>query len=43
VGPGQAPVERISDDARSFLETWQDIGELLRSATPEEQMQILQH
>jgi hypothetical protein len=39
----QAPVERVSDDARSFLETWQDIGELLRSATPEERMQILQH
>ncbi len=39
----QAPVERVSDDARSFLETWQDIGELLASATPEERMQILQH
>ena len=39
----QAPVERVSDDARSFLETWQDIGELLGSATPEERMQILQH
>ena len=39
----QAPVERVSDDARSFLETWQDVGELLASATPEEQMQILQH
>lgn len=37
--------ERVSDDARSFLETWQDqdIGELLRSATPGERMQILQH
>ena len=39
----QAPVERVSDDARSFLETWQDVGELLVSATPEERMQILQH
>ncbi|MCZ2340482.1 MAG: recombinase family protein [Bacteroidales bacterium] len=39
----QAPVERVSDDAQSFLETWQDIGELLQSATPEEQMQLLQH
>ena len=39
----QAPVERVSDDARAFLETWQDIGELLESATPEERMQILQH
>jgi site-specific DNA recombinase len=39
----QAPVERVNDDARSFLESWQDIGELLESATPEERMQILQH
>ncbi|MBI1321619.1 hypothetical protein GC170_00310 [bacterium] len=39
----QAPVERVTDDARTFLETWEDIGELLQSATPEEQMQILQH
>jgi chaperonin cofactor prefoldin len=39
----QAPVERVSDDARSFVETWQDIGDLLASATPEERMQILQH
>jgi site-specific DNA recombinase len=39
----QAPVERVGDDARSFLETWQDIGELLVSATPEERMQIIQH
>ncbi len=37
----QAPVERVSEDARSFLETWQDIGELLSSATPEKR--ILQH
>jgi hypothetical protein len=39
----QAPVERVSDDARSFLETWQDIGELLEAATPEERLQLLQH
>jgi site-specific DNA recombinase len=39
----QAPVERVSEDAQSFLETWQDIGELLVTATPEERMQILQH
>lgn len=39
----QVPVERVSDDARAFLETWQDIGELLDSATPEERLQILQH
>ena len=39
----QAPVERVNDDARSFLETWQDIGELLGAATPEKRMQILQH
>ena len=39
----QPPVERVSDDARSFLESWQDIGELLVSATPEERLQILEH
>ncbi len=39
----QAPVERVSDDARSFLENWQDIGELLEAATPEERLQLLQH
>ncbi len=39
----QAPVERVSDDARAVLETWQDIGELLESAMPEERMQLLQH
>lgn len=39
----QAPVERVSEEARLFLETWQDIGQLLNSATPLEQMQLLQH
>jgi hypothetical protein len=39
----QEPVEQVSDNARAFLESWQDIGELLESATPEEQMQLLQH
>jgi hypothetical protein len=39
----QAPIERVSDDARSFLETWQDVGELLEAATPEERLQLLQH
>ena len=39
----QAPAVRVSDDARAFLETWQDIGDLLTSATPEERMQLLQH
>ena len=39
----QEPVEQVGDNARAFLESWQDIGELLESATPEEQMQILQH
>lgn len=43
VSKRQAPMEQINDDARSFLETWQDIGELLFAATPEERMQLLQH
>jgi hypothetical protein len=38
---GPAPVERVSDDARSFLESWQDVGELLEAATPEERLQLL--
>jgi hypothetical protein len=42
-GHGLHRAERVSDDARAFLETWQDIGELLDSATPEERLQILQH
>ena len=43
IGKLQEPVERVGEDAKAFLDTWQDIGELLESATPEEQMQILQH
>lgn len=43
IGKRQAPVARVGEDAKAFLDTWQDIGELLESATPEEQMQILQH
>ena len=39
----QAPVERVSEDARSFLESWQDVGDLLQAATPEERLQVLQH
>ncbi len=39
----QAPVERIGEEARSFLDTWQDVGELLDAATTEERLQILQH
>ena len=39
----QAPVERIGRDTQAFLETWQDVGELLEAATPEERHQILQH
>ena len=39
----QAPVERIGEEARAFLETWQDVGELLDAATEEERLQILQH
>jgi biotin operon repressor len=39
----QAPVERITDEARKFVETWQDVGELLDAATWQERLQILQH
>ena len=39
----QAPAERISADAKAFLESWEDVGDLLDAATPEEQTQILRH
>ncbi len=39
----QAPVERITDQARKFVETWEDIGELIDEATAEECKELLQH
>lgn len=37
------PMERISDDAKAFVRTWGDVGELLDAATHEERLLILRH
>ncbi|NQV23665.1 MAG: recombinase family protein [Rhodopirellula sp.] len=39
----QQPAQRISADAKTFIESWEDVGEILDAATPEEQAQILRH
>lgn len=39
----QAPVARISEESRKFVETWQGVGELLDAAAPQERLQFLQH
>lgn len=39
----QEPMERISEDARSFVQNWGDVGELLDAATHEERLMILRH
>ncbi len=43
LGKRQAPMDKVSREARQFIETWKDVGELLAQATPDEQFQILQH
>lgn len=37
------PAQRISEDAQTFLESWEDVEEILDAATPEEQAEILRH
>lgn len=39
----QVPMTRVAEDARRFVATWKDVGELLAQATPDEQHLILQH
>lgn len=39
----QQPAQRISADAKTFIESWEDVGKILDAATPEEQAQILRH
>jgi len=39
----QQPAQRISEDAKIFIESWEDVGEILDAATPDEQSQILRH
>lgn len=39
----QKPIERISHEAQAFIQTWNDVGELLEAATADEQAQLLRH
>ena len=39
----QEPMTRISRDAKAFIQTWDDVGELLDAATAEEQALLLRH
>ncbi len=39
----QEPLQRINEDAKAFIRTWQDVGELLDAATREERLLILRH
>lgn len=39
----QEPLERITDDATTFIKNWSDVAELLDAATDEERMQLLRH
>ena len=39
----QEPMTRISRDAKAFIQTWDDVGELLDAATAEEQAFLLCH
>ena len=36
-------MERVSKDARAFLETWADVGSLMDAATHDEKLQLLRH
>ena len=39
----QAPLERVTDDATTFIRNWSVVAELLDAATDEERMQLLRH
>lgn len=43
VAKRQEPMTRISRDAKAFIRTWDDVGELLDAATAEEQALLLRH
>jgi hypothetical protein len=38
-----APLDRLAEEARKFIETWPGVADLLARATPEEVRVILQH
>ncbi len=39
----QEPMLRISEEAKKFVETWTNVGDLLDQVTPDERFLILQH
>jgi hypothetical protein len=39
----QEPVLRVGDEAKKFVETWTNVGDLLEQVTPDERFLILQH
>jgi site-specific DNA recombinase len=39
----QQPIQRISEQAKKFLETWRDVGQVLDEASPDEKRLIIQH
>lgn len=39
----QEPMERVSEDAKAFLETWADVGAIMDAATHDEKLQLLRH
>lgn len=39
----QEPMHRVSEEAKKFVQTWTDVGELLDQVTPDERFLILQH
>lgn len=43
LGRRQEPLLRITEDAKTFIRSWGDVGELLDAATEEERMLLLRH
>jgi site-specific DNA recombinase len=39
----QEPLNRLSDDAKNFIQNWTDMGELLDAATDEERTLVIRH
>jgi site-specific DNA recombinase len=39
----QEPMHRVSEEAKKFVQTWTDVGDLLDQVTPDERFLILQH
>jgi len=39
----RSPVNKVAEAGRRFLDTWKNVGEMLREATPEERGVILRH